>query len=294
LTRLDPQNAAILEAQAADPAPRTTIEDVRDHYDRTALRFAGEPEEVASVRDVEGGREYLPLGDAAGTLVWIHGGGWVLGTLAAYDPLCRALANRCGARVVSVDYRLAPEHPFPVPLEDAAAVLDRVLAEAAASGERVAVGGDSAGANLATVLARRHRERLAFQLLVYPVTDAAMATGSYAEFGGPEYGLARESMAACWAAYARGPLARSPEASPLRAADLAGLPPAYVVLAEADPLTDEGLDYAERLRAAGVEAETRVWPGTTHGFFRWRGGMDVAEEALADAAVRVRAALRPA
>jgi acetyl esterase len=287
LTRLDPQNAFVLRAQAEDPAPRTSIEDVRDHYDRTTLRFAGEPEEVASVADVEGGREYVPAGDVAGTLVWIHGGGWVLGTLDAYDPLCRALANRCGARVVSVDYRLAPEHPFPVPLEDAALVLGRELASARGP---VAVGGDSAGGNLAAVLARRHRGELAFQLLVYPVTDAAMATGSYAEFGGPEYGLARESMAACWAAYAPGPLARSPEASPLRAPDLEGLPPTYVVLAEADPLTDEGLDYAERLREAGVEAEARVWPGTTHGFFRWRGAVDVAEEALAEAAVRVRAA----
>jgi acetyl esterase len=285
---LHPQIEPILAAEAAVPAP-ASVEEAREQYDATALRFAGEPEEVARVEDVPGiGRLYVP-DDAAGAVLWIHGGGWVLGTVDGYDPLCRALANRCGAAVLSVDYRLAPETPFPGPLEDC----ERALAWLA---ERfpgpLAVAGDSAGGNLATVLARRARDadgpELRFQLLVYPVTDAACATGSMLEFGGGDYRLTRDGMKAFWDLYAPGASQRSPDASPLRAASLEGMPPALVILAEYDPLTDEGSDYAERL----PDARVSVYPGMVHGFFRWRGAVDAAHEAMDEAAAALRAALR--
>jgi acetyl esterase len=294
---LDPQVEMVLREMALVPTP-TSIEEARAGYDRTSLRWVGESEEVASTRDERVGeacvRVYEPIEPRGGTLVWIHGGGWILGNLTSYDPLCRALCNRSGARVVSVDYRLAPETPFPGALEDCEAALHWAGAEFADGA--LAVGGDSAGGNLAAVLARRARDagrpELAFQLLVYPVTDAACATGTMQQFGeDATYGLSREQMLVCWAVYAPGASARSPDASPLRAADLSDLPPALIVLAECDPLTDEGLDYAERLQAAGVDAEVRTWAGMVHGFLRWRAAIDVAHTALDEAAGSLRAAL---
>ena len=294
---IDPQAQAVLDAGAEEPPP-ASIEEARASYERSSLRFVGEAEDVEEVRDADAGgvlvRLYRPQ-DAHGAILWIHGGGWILGSIDAYDPLCRALANRTGAAVVSVDYRLAPEHPLPAPMEDCEAALRWMAAELPGP---YAVAGDSAGGNLAAVLARRARDAdgeipLAYQLLVYPVTDAAMATDSYRRFGADQtYGLAKPAMAACWEAYAPGRLGQSPEASPLRAPDLSGLPPALVLLAECDPLTDEGLDYAERLRAAGVDARTSVYSGMVHGFVRWRAGVDAAHDALDEAAAALREALR--
>ena len=284
---LDPAVAAILAEEAA-LGPPGSIEEARARYADAAPRLGGPPEPVAEVRDEEVAgvpvRHYRPE-DALATVVWLHGGGWIMGSVDTHDAVCRALAVRAGAEVVSVDYRLAPEHPFPAALEDA----ERVLL---ATEGPVAVAGDSAGGNLAAVLARRHRDRVAFQLLVYPATDAAMATASYAQYGGGEFGLSRASMALAWASYAPHPTGRLPDASPLRAASLAGLPPALVLLAECDPLTDDGLDYAERLRGAGVPAEVRVFPQVTHGFLRWRATVTAAHEALDAGAAAVRAALR--
>lgn len=295
---LDPQIARVLEQHADAPVPES-IEEIRTGYDRTSLLWAGEIEEVASVRDEAVGeccvRVYEPAGGIVrGAVLYLHGGGWIMGNLTSHDALCRALANRSGAVVVSVDYRLAPETQFPGPLEDCERALRWVVD--AYPGEPVAVAGDSAGANLATVLARRARDagapELRFQLLFYPPTDAACATTSYQRFGADEgFGLGREQMLYCWAAYATGNSARSPDVSPLRAADLSRLPPAYVALASHDPLRDEAEDYADRLRAAGVDVEVRVWPGTVHGFIRWRAGVDVAHAALDEAAARLRDAL---
>jgi acetyl esterase len=287
---LHPQIAAVLAAAEGEPEPET-VEQARANYERTALRYAGEREPVASVADVPHGRLYVPE-DAVGAVLFAHGGGWIMGTLDAYDALCRALANRSGAAVLSVDYRLAPEHPFPAALEDCEAALGW-LAERHAP---LAVAGDSAGGNLAAVLARRARDaggpELRFQLLVYPVTDAACATGSMLSYGAGGYVLTRDGILQCWGLYAPGASARSPDASPLRAASLEGLPPALVVLAECDPLTDEGSDYAERLRAAGVPARVSVHDGMVHGFFRWRGAVDAAEDAMAEAGAALREALR--
>lgn len=287
----------VLREMAAAPRP-SSIEDAREGYDRTSLRWVGDAEQVAAVHEEHLGdvcvRVYEPLHPRGGAVLWVHGGGWIMGNLTSYDPLCRALANRSGATVASVDYRLAPESPFPGPVEDCEVALRWLAAEQA--GVPLAVAGDSAGGNIATVVARRARDAggppLAFQLLVYPVTDAACATGSMQEFGADDgFGLSRDAMAACWSAYAPGAAARSPDASPLRAADLSGMPPTLLVLAECDPLTDEGLDYAERLEAAGVRVEVRTWPGMVHGFLRWRAAIDAAHTALDECAAALRAAL---
>jgi acetyl esterase len=295
--KLHPQIARILEQMAAAPRPQS-IEEARAGYDRTSLVWVGEAEPVAAVDEDAVGeitvRRYTPA-DARGVVVWIHGGGWIMGNLTSYDPLCRALANRTGAVVASVDYRLAPESQFPGPVEDCERAL-RWVSEVY-PGEPMAIAGDSAGGNLATVVARRARDdggpALAFQLLVYPAVDAACASGSYQAFGADDrYGLDREQMLTCWAAYAPGSAQRSPDVSPLRAADLSGLPPTLVVLAECDPLTDEATDYADRLRACGVDVEVRTWDGMVHGFVRWRAAVDAAHAALDEAADRVRDALR--
>jgi acetyl esterase len=284
---------------AAAPRPQS-IEEARAGYDRTSLQWVGEAEPVEEVSEVEVDpvcvRLYRPAG-ARGVILWIHGGGWIMGNLTSYDPLCRALANRTGAVVASVDYRLAPESQFPGPVEDCERALDWVAAELA--GEPLCIAGDSAGGNLATVVARRARDRgrpeIAFQLLAYPATDAACATASMQEYGadGAGFGLGREEMLVCWAAYAPGAAQRSPDVSPLRAADLSRMPPTLMLLAECDPLTDEATDYADRLREAGVEVEVSVWPGMMHGFLRFRAGVDAAHEALEVAASRVRRALAP-
>ena len=197
-------------------APRPeSIEEAREGYDRTSLQWVGEAEEVADVSEVEVEpvcvRLYRPE-NARGAVLWIHGGGWVMGNLTSYDPLCRALANRTGATVASVDYRLAPESPFPGPVEDCELAL-RWLADELGDSEPLAIAGDSAGGNLAAVVARRARDAggpdLCFQLLVYPATDAACATGSMQTYGdSADFGLGKDEMQACWSAYAPGAAAR--------------------------------------------------------------------------------------
>lgn len=279
---------------AAAPRP-ASIDEARAGYDRTSLQWVGEAEQVEDVSDValDDGvcvRVYRPRA-AHGAILWIHGGGWVMGNLTSYDPLCRALANRTGAVVASVDYRLAPESPFPGPVEDCESAL--AWLSAACEGEPLAIAGDSAGGTLATVVARRARDRggprLRCQLLVYPATDAPCATATMQTFGADgTYGLSREEMLVCWAAYAPGAAQRSPDVSPLRAPDLSGMPPALFVLAECDPLTDEATDLADRLSAAGVPVDVRVWPGMIHGFVRFRAAVDVAHEALDAAAEQLR------
>ena len=331
LTRAHPQVRPLLEG--GDEPPPADVETARADYRALNEARTGPREPVAQVRDLDAGgvsvRVYVPAleeGDAGETrgsegggldqgaaaldppvartaqpaILFLHGGGWVVGDLAGVDALCRALANRTGAVVVSADYRLAPEHPFPAALEDAWTVLTWLhehAHELGADPERLAVAGESAGANLAAAAARRaHADpgaahpRLRAQLLAYPALDGALATASYDELG-TGFGLTREQMRWYWDAYAPDGAARAPEASPLRAPDLAGLPPALVVQAELDPLLDDGLDYAQRLHAAGVDADVHVWPGMVHGFLRYRGLLDDAHAALDEAAVRLAALL---
>jgi acetyl esterase len=262
--------------------------------------------EVASVRDIvipgqAGGipaRVYSPVPDSPGTVVYYHGGGWVLGSVDDWDACVRALAVAAGCDVVSVDYRLAPEHVFPAATDDAYDALVWV-ASSLASGRPLMVAGDSAGGNLAAVCALRARDAgrpaLALQVLIYPVTDHDLDRESYLKYDGREYILNRRDMAWFWDHYAPDPAARSnPYASPLRAADLSGLPPAYVITAEHDPLRDEGDAYAGRLRAAGVPVEHRHYGSQIHGFFTMVNVLGDADKAIEQAGAAIRAATRAA
>jgi len=220
-------------------------------------------------------RLYVPCKVPKGLIVYFHGGGWVVGTVDGFHPLTATLADRSGFAVLSVDYRLAPENPFPAPLDDARAALRWAAQEGA---QRIGVGmrrlvamGDSAGGNLATVAARLHNEdaalrRVDFQILAYPVTDHDFDTASYLEFAEGNL-LTRNDMQWFWSHYVPDAADRShPHASPLRTEDLAASPPALVLTAGRDPLRDEGEAYGEKLRAAGVPAEVLRCEGLLHGF----------------------------
>jgi acetyl esterase len=312
---LDPQVARVLDqlnALRGPAAHEVPVEQARAGHDRETEEFSGRGEDVAEARDLEipsptgsiparafvPKRDDSPTGEASGPLpvvAYFHGGGWVVGTLFAFDPVCRALANRSGAIVVSVDYRLSPEHPFPAALHDAIAAVRWLKAHAAELGgdpERIAVAGDSAGGNLAAVIARRLREEIALrlQVLIYPVTDAAMNTPSYLDFG-EGYGLTAASMQRYWRLYLNGADGLQPDCSPLRATDLEGLAPAFVLTADRDPLRDEGEAYAAALAQAGVSATTRRFDGTIHGFWRWLAVADVSHRAVAEVGAALRGAL---
>lgn len=291
---LDPQAKAILDASAQLNLPELhTLTPAEARERMAAMRVPVEGEPVASIenRAIPG-----PLGEipvriyrpaAAGplpVLVYYHGGGWVVGDLEYQDAACRFLANHVPCAVVSVDYRMAPEHKFPAPLEDCYAATKWVAENATAIGadaSRIAIGGDSAGGNLAAAVALMARDRggpgLAHQLLVYPVTDFNLETGSYLA-NAEGYMLTRESMRWFWNHYLSTPEdGADPLASPLRAEDLRGLPPATVFTAEFDPLRDEGEAYGERLRQAGVPVEVTRYDGLIHGFFAMSHVLDQAK-----------------
>jgi acetyl esterase len=225
----------------------------------------------------------------------MHGGGWAVGSIESFDTVCRALANASGAIVASIGYRLAPEHPYPAGLEDALTVVRWLAANAGELGGdpgRLAVAGDSAGGNLATVVARRLRGELdlRMQALIYPATDAGLNTASYRDFG-EGHGLTAASMRRYWNLYLDGADGMQPDTSPLRADDLDGMPPAFVLTADHDPLRDEGEAYAEALRGAGVEVELRRYAGAVHGFWRWLAAADLSRRAVAEVGAALRAAL---
>ncbi|HVE94302.1 MAG TPA: alpha/beta hydrolase [Acidimicrobiales bacterium] len=214
------------------------------------------------------------------TVVFFHGGGWVIGSVHTHDSQARLLAEGAEAVVVSVDYRLAPEHPFPAALDDCTAATRWALGHAATLGGSpavVAVAGDSAGGNLAAAVALRLRESgagLAAQLLIYPVTDASCATRSYAE-NAEGYFLEAATMRWFWSHYL-GDAAATAESSVIEATDLRGLPPAIVVTAQYDPLRDEGVAYAKRLSEAGVDVTLVQCDGLIHGFFGMTEYVDLA------------------
>jgi acetyl esterase len=231
-------------------------------------------------------------------IVWYHGGGFVIGDLQTADTTCRKLALGTGALVVSVDYRLAPEHPFPASPDDAIAALRWIVDHAKELGgdpARVAVGGDSAGGNLAAVTALQARDEgisLRYQLLVYPVTDLTMSSTSHEE-NGEGYLLTRDSMDWFIGHYvgSSGAEIKDPRLSPLHADDVRGVAPALVITAEFDPLRDEGEAYGERLRDAGVDVEVRRFDGQVHAFFSLASITPAANEAMELATAKLKAAL---
>ena len=258
--------------------------------------IAGGTQPIGAVRDVPvgdlRGRLFVPSKAVASgpLLVFFHGGGWVYGDLDSHDPTCRFLAERSGVRVLSVEYRLAPEHPFPAGYDDAVAAYRWVLEHAADLGgdpKRLAVGGDSAGGTLATgvaLLAAREGLPLAFQLLVYPGTDASTRTESKRLFGRDLY-LTELFMDQVMAWYVPDPAERTdPRVSPLLDEVPPGLAPAYVATAGFDPLRDEGEAYASKLADAGVEVELRRFVDQIHGFLSVVGVGRTARAASADVA----------
>jgi acetyl esterase len=302
---INPQAQQLLDGKAASGAPpfwELTPEEARAVVAANAALIGPGPS-VASVRDIvipgqAGGipaRVYSPVPDAPGVVVYYHGGGWVFGSADQWDASVRALTAASGCDVVSVDYRLAPEHVFPAATDDAYDAL-AWAAGSLANGRPLVVAGDSAGGNLAAVSALRARDTggpsLAFQVLVYPITDYDLDRKSYHQYDGTELILNRRDMMWFWDHYVPDPAARAnPYASPLRASDLSGLPPAYVVTDEHDPLRDEGFAYVDRLRAAKVPVEHRHYGTQIHAFFTFVNLLGDADKAVADAGAAIRAAV---
>ena len=311
---LDPELAAVVDELETLGLPEwhtLSVEAARRLEDEV---FSGELEPpVASVRDLafDGPHGEVPVRvyrpktvaepgaeSAARTLVYFHGGGWTLGTLDSIDGPCRELATRTDSVVVSVDYRLAPEHPFPVAVDEAAAAVEWVAETAGSFGgdpARLGVAGTSAGGTLAAVATLHAREfdgpDIAGQFLLYPVAGHDFGTDSYRENAdGPL--LTRADMEWFYEQYLRSPVdAANPFAVPLRADDLGGLPPATVVTAGFDPLRDDGLALAERFAAEGTPVVERHYPAMAHGFCSLTDRVTVAEEALSAVADDVRSRL---
>jgi acetyl esterase len=304
---LDPEAKAMLEAlNTSDDVdlfsvPHTVI---RAAFDAMAGTAEGPAMKTVEMREAEGPagpipvRVYTPPGEGIKPgLVYFHGGGFVVCNLDSHDVTCRELASGADCVVVSVDYRLAPEARFPAAPEDCHAATRWVAREAESLGidrGRIAVAGDSAGGNLAAVVALMCRDRggpeLVHQLLIYPVTDHRCETPSFDE-NGKGYFLTGDMMRWFWHHYLESAKdGESPLASPIRADDLAGLPSATVLTAEYDPLRDEGRAYAERLEAAGVATRYTNYPGVFHGFFGMGAQIPRARTAVAESCAALRQA----
>jgi acetyl esterase len=296
-----PQVVALLEAAAGSPLP--TLDKVspfvarRLYRERCARVMPKAPECMTRLLVSPDGvamRAYRPMGtgkDRLPALVFFHGGGWSIGDLDTHDVLCRQLALGARCAVFSVEYRLAPEAPFPAAVEDCLSATDFVLQQKdflTIDASRVAVGGDSAGGNLAAVVAISLKEKIAFQLLVYPATDQRMATESLKR-NGEGYLLTRSMMEKFRSYY----LPRREDlldwrASPLLAKSLAGLPPAFLLTAGFDPLLDEGRAYAERLAREGAEVAYREYPDMIHGFIVMGGVLESANAAVEECCAALR------
>jgi acetyl esterase len=266
---------------------------------RAQANLIGPGPEVAAVDDIAvpvrdgeiAARRYEPVNSHA-TLVWFPGGGWVLEGLGTHDAMSRRLANAAGATVICVGYRLAPEHRFPTPLDDCWDALNWAAQQHPSV--PLVVGGDSSGGNLAAVCALRARDRgrpaLALQVLVYPVTDHDMTTASYVEHGADGL-VGKHEMEWFWNHYVDVAQREHSEVSPLRAPDVSKLPPAIVAVAEYDPLRDDGLAYAERLRAAGTDVTLRHYDDVFHGFFSMVNLFERSDEAVEAVGGDIRAAI---
>lgn len=310
---LHPQAQALLRLMEQKGVPAThtlTPDQARAYYLERRTFTQPDAPEVASVRNLEARgpagpiplRSYRPAGSSADArlpvLVYYHGGGWVIGDLDTHDVLCRELANQSGCAVVAVDYRLAPEHRFPAAVEDAIAAARWVRANAAqlkVDADRMAVGGDSAGGNLAAVVALATRDAgdlpLAFQLLIYPATDQRRGWPSHAT-NGEGYLLTHDSIAYYHDHYLGGAAHDLDwRASPLLHEDHSRLPPAFVLTAGYDPLRDEGLQYAHRLSAAGNRATLVNFERQVHGFILMGRVIDEANVAVQLCAAQLKQAL---
>jgi acetyl esterase len=305
---LDLQTQVLLRMMQLTEEPllhEGTLEQARRRMERSASLLDYADTSAVAIEDltVSGGdgprraRVFRPNGRGRGALVWFHGGGFVVGSISSHEGICRELARRAKVTVISVDYRLAPEHPFPAGTEDAIASTRWVLQNASVLGidaGAVAVGGDSAGGNLSAVVARvlaGEELRPAFQLLVYPATDATRSHASHTMF---RQGFILTSASIDWFMdhwLGARDLTRDPRASPLFAEDLRGLPPALVVTAGFDPLRDEGRRYAERMRQAGNEVELFSAVGMIHGFFSMGDVVRDAHRSIRYIADRLRRAL---
>jgi acetyl esterase len=301
----------VLALQREPPLETLSLADAREARRRLTAVYGGKPVPVESIRDLEidGGeqavrlraRHYVPPepGGPHPLLVFYHGGGFTYGDLDTHDSVCRVLCRHAGAHVLAVDYRLAPEHPFPASVDDARAALRWAHANADALGAdpaRVGVGGDSAGGNLAAVVSQLAAHdggpAPALQLLIYPVTDVTTRRPSRELFGegflltDPEMEWYQDNYLGSARTHAS-----DPRASPLLAGDLSGLAPAYVVTAGFDPLRDEGEAYAARLVAAGVPASASRYDGMIHAFFGMDALLPQAADAITEAANALRAAM---
>jgi acetyl esterase len=308
---LDPDAAVIYKAfqEAGRPAYETlTAQEARDYYTEARVVLNPEPPELKSAEPLAipaphgtiPARIYTPKSlrrkdGLAPCLVFFHGGGWVIGNLETHDVICRKLAHEGELIVISVDYRLAPEHRFPAAVDDAIIATQWIAANARQHGvdaSRLIVGGDSAGGNLAAVVALDARDgngpAIAGQLLIYPVTELSRKHASHRE---PETSvLLTHSVFGWFVNHYMGDADISDwRASPARATTLAGLPPAYVLTAGADPLRDEGDEYAARLKEAGVPVAYKHFPGQFHGFFTMGKLLTQANVALTDIATWLKA-----
>jgi acetyl esterase len=293
---LDPQAAALLATMPEHVDARSmTAAQHREAYEQVVQLRRGQgwaPEPVASSVDVDVQgvpcRLHRPEGvERPPVLVYLHGGGWVVGGIDSHEAVARSLCARAGIAVLAVEYRLAPEHPFPAPLEDCLTAARWASEQDFAS---VSVGGDSAGGNLAAAVAlvfRVEGRALACQLLVYPALDAGASSPSY-DSNAHGFGLETDDMRWYWEQYAGCHPQDDPLLSPCAATDLAGLAPAIVATAEYDVLRDEGDRYAERLRDAGVPVWHRCYPGLTHGFYGQSEMVPAADLAFTEIAQAVR------
>lgn len=305
--QLDPEAATVIEeflTRGLPPWHSLDVESARELEDE--IFSSGSGPDMSSIRDVtvqsEGRavpvRIYRPIGDGSGTLVFLHGGGWTLGTLDSADDICRNLADRGECLVVSVDYRLAPEHPFPAALDDSWAVLrwvDRYSDTLGDDRGNIGLAGTSAGGNLAAATAMLAREReidVSGQYLLYPITDHRFDTESYETYADSPL-LSRGDMKWFWDNYLRSPIdAHHPYASVLRATDIRKVAPATVLTAGIDVLRDEGVAYAEKLSELGIEFDHQHYPSLPHGFLSLADRVERAEDAMDELGMRIQESLR--
>jgi acetyl esterase len=303
---MHPQAQGLLAAMAEAGGPPLYEMSLADARAVTGMvsELIGPGPAVATVGDIAipgrgggaiGARVYEPVDDPPATVVYYHGGGWVIGSVEDWDAVCRAIAVESGCRVVSVDYRLAPEHPFPAAVEDAYDSFIWVAENLSGNGATI-VAGDSAGGNLAAVTALRARDEsgpeIALQVLVYPVVDNDASAASFEQYADAGLILNGAEMAWFWELYLPDPADRShPHVAPQRASDHADLPPAYVLVAEFDPLRDQVLAYAATLEAAGVPVTVRYFDDQIHAFFGMVNIMESADMAVAEVGAAIRAVL---